>query len=78
MLLYSGKQYQFGFIAKKLFFSVPRALHNVSFQNYIHATLLQILLNVTQFLKQTVLSYIVFCGRHTTEPLHVSLLNVFE
>ena len=44
------------FYGQEIVFSVPRALQNVSFQNYIHATLLQILLNVTQFLKQTVVS----------------------
>ena len=44
------------FNGQEIVFSVPRALQNVSFQNYIHATLLQILLNVTQLLKQTVVS----------------------
>ena len=44
------------FYGQEIVFSVPRALQNVLFQNYIHATLLQILLNVTQFLKQTVVS----------------------
>ena len=44
------------FYGQDIVFSVPRALQNVSFRNYIHATLLQILLNVTQFLKQTVVS----------------------
>ena len=42
------------FYGQEIVFSVPRALKDVSFQYYIHVTLLKILLNVTKFLKHIV------------------------
>ena len=42
------------FYGQEIVFSVPRALQDVSFQNYIHVTLLKILLNITKFLKHIV------------------------
>ena len=48
------KMVHFWFYGQEIVFSVPRALKDVSFQNYIHVTLLKILLNVTKFLKHIV------------------------
>ena len=48
------KMVHFWFYGQEFFFNVPRALKDVSFQNYIHLTLFKILLNVTKFLKHIV------------------------
>ena len=48
------KMVHFWFYGQKIVFSVPRALQDVLFQNYIHSTVLRILLNVTKFFKHGV------------------------
>ena len=48
------KMVHFWFYGQKIVFSVLRALQDVLFQNYIHSTVLRILLNVTKFFKHGV------------------------
>ena len=48
------KMVHFWFYGQEIFFSVPRAMPNVSFQSYIQLALLKILLSVKKFLKHIV------------------------
>ena len=48
------KMVHFWFYGQEIFFSVPRAMPNVSFHSYIQLALLKILLSVKKFLKHIV------------------------